>query len=34
MVLGPVSYPAEIHFTTAFALRNAKFSKVVEMTVV
>ena len=27
MVLGPVSCPAEIDFTTAFALRKGKFSR-------
>ena len=27
MVLGPVSYPAETQYTTVFALRNGKFSR-------
>ena len=27
MVLGPVSRPAEVHYTTASVLRNGKFSR-------
>ena len=27
MVLGPVSYPAEVHSTTVSALQNGKFSR-------
>ena len=27
MVLGPVTFPAEVHVATVFALRNGKFSK-------
>ena len=26
MVLGPVNFPSEVHYTTVFALRNGKFS--------